>query len=195
MRKQNILLSFVLMLAGVLCIAPSVLFVLILGMPSFDEWRAKQNLRLIEDAQYLFEDLGLYGGSSSQRSIYYWVNKPIEEVKTYYEDFTSPFIVSEIKGRGTWQIALIQQGDNTIPPQPPPASYFNTTLNTTHESFCNYKQRYDCITIALVDASQPDLYRLAVSSPTMFTRSDNPPEFVSLQYGTLIIYSYYVYDY
>lgn len=189
MKKQGVLLAFVFILIGVFCVAPFGLF---LGIPIFNEWRAKENLKLIEDVQYLFEELGLYGASSSLRSIYYWVNKPIEEVKSYYQNFTSPFIMSEDEDGGTWQIAWIQQGD-TVPPEPPPPGLY---LYTVHESFCNYRQHYDCITIALSDASQPDLYKLPVSSPTMFRRSDNPPEFASLpQYGTLIIYSYYVYDY
>jgi hypothetical protein len=183
--KQNILLAFVIILAGALCIAPFALF---FGIPLFNEWRARQSLRLIEGAHHLFDDLGLYGGSSSLRSTYYWSDKPVEEVRSYYQTFTTPFIMSEDE-YGTWEIALIKRED-TIHPEPPPGLY------TIHGSFCNYRQRYNCISVAIADAGQPDLYRLPISSPTMFRRSDNPPEFDSLpQYGTLIIYSYYVYDF
>jgi len=62
-----------------------------------------------------------------------------------------------------------------------------------HGSFCPDFHDEHCVSVALLDATQIDLYRLAVSSPSLFYRLTPPPELASLPLrGTLIIYSYWV---
>jgi len=179
-RKLVFLIFFVLLM--LVCAAP---FCLLLGIPQ--EWRTRQGLAVMEGAEYLFEDLSLYGGSTSLRSLYYWIDAPTDEVQNYYERFTTGLIQSGDE-YGTWAIGLMGQ-DNT---QPTP----NDHTYSIHGSLCSYRDRYDCVSVALVDVSQPKFYRLAVSSGTQFRRSEPPPAFATLPgHGTLIIYSYYVPDY
>lgn len=183
MKKNN--MAFI--IAGLLMLICMTPFGLFFGIPFIQEWRTKQVLEIMEGAEYLFEDLSNYGGSTSQRSIYYWIDKSTDEVKNYYENITTAFISSE-DDYGVWYIALIE-GKNTGVEQ-------GKSSYKVHGTLCSYHSRYDCISIALVDASQSDLYRLSVNSPSQFRRNEPPPTFVSLpKRGTLIVFSYYVNDY
>ncbi|HML20825.1 MAG TPA: hypothetical protein PKD09_04200 [Aggregatilinea sp.] len=168
--------------------APCVaLFGTFWGIPTFREWKIKQNFKVIDGARMVFSDMSTYGANSAQKSVYYWSAESLDEVTRYYQDFATPFLTTGDE-YGAWRIAGLGHLD-TIPTA-------SEGRNIGHRSFCHYKNHYKCITISLVDASQKDIYRLGVSSTSSFRRSENPPGLASMPvYGTLIIYSYYIDDF
>ncbi len=184
MKKRKIVLLMLLGLLAIACITP---FSILVGIPFVQEWRTKQGLEIIEDAEHLFEDLSIYGGSTAQRSIYYWIDDPIDEVRNYYEGFTTDLARSEDEF-GMWYIGLLESQNTEL-------EQIESTYRV-HGNLCDYQNRYDCVSVALVDVSQSEFYRLPVSSPSQFRRSELPSAFATLpDYGTLIIFSYYVSDF
>jgi len=134
----------------------------------------------------VFEDLGGYwGGDISQKSLYYWAQAPITDVQTYYEEIFQPFLTSSDQ-HGNWIITAYHL-DGKRPKTDKNSGYI------LHTSFCSDKYDSGCVTLGLVDATQIDLYRLGVSSPSTFYRLTPPPELANVPLrGTLIIYSYWI---
>jgi hypothetical protein len=149
--------------------------------------RITRSLAVYANAIPVLEDQGQFGANTSQQSIYYWTSAPINDVRRYYEGFLQPFLSSS-DPYGNWLITAYNL-DGSIP-----------TANTnsvflTHKSFCSHINNRECISVALADAGQPDLYHLAISSPSNFYRATVPTEFAALPlHGTLIVYSYWIDD-
>jgi hypothetical protein len=148
----------------------------------------QQSLNLYPSATFVLEDQGYFGADTAIKGLYYWTSAPINDVQKYYEAFLQPFLKSNDE-YGNWLISAYYLDD----------IYLNVDTDSAflgHGSFCSDFNDRGCITVALVDATQLDIYRLAVSSPSMFYRLTPPPEFANLPYqGTLIIYQYWVDDF
>jgi hypothetical protein len=178
MKNEKIILFVLILLILVCCVASCAwLLGVFIADPMYREWKTKQKFHVMSGADYLFEDQGDMGGSSTEKTVYYWIDEEPDNVERYYQRYTTPFVTNS-DDYGTWRMALIRD---------------ENSAKTTH--YCNYRDYYDCITIALVDASQPDFYQSRAAAAGMFRRSENPPEFASLPpRGTLIVYSYFVID-
>lgn len=161
---------------------------LLLVVPKFRDWSIRQQFALIDGAALVFEDSARWGANVTQTSIYYWVDRPLPEVRTYYQAFTAPFA----RGRrdyGEWEIALMHIGNaGVIAPDANP-------IPISHSSLCKNRSSYECVTIALVNADQAARHEIGVMSPSSFRRSFEPAALAELpRRGTIIIYSYYVPD-
>jgi hypothetical protein len=117
------------------------------------------------------------------KSIYYWSKTHIEDIREYYESRGYQFVVGRDQF-GKWLIAGVDIDGNFIDP----GEHLDLV---THESFCP-DVALNCITLALVDSSQPNFFRLAVSSPGFF-RNDTLPSYLSSvpKQGTLIVFTYF----
>ncbi|MEO8610500.1 MAG: hypothetical protein ABI690_21565 [Chloroflexota bacterium] len=118
------------------------------------------------------------------KKLYYWTQASIETVQQHYEKFFHPFLATGDE-YGTWEMTAYHLDSGY--PEPDTDSAF-----LGHGSFCPNFNDERCVSIALVDAHQPDLYRLGISSPSMFRRDTAPQELANLPpRGTLIIYTYW----
>lgn len=148
------------------------------------ENNVRQSLQLYPDATLVLEDSARYGADMYHKSLYYWTQAPIETVQQHYEQFFHSFIATGDK-YGSWLMTAYHL--DGLYPEPDTDSTF-----LGHGSFCPDFHDERCVTISLVDAHQPDLYRLAISSPSSFYRDTPPPEFANIPLrGTVIIYSYW----
>jgi hypothetical protein len=168
------------------CIAPVVLLGLLFGAPSILEWRLERSIPVIDGADHLFRERAHYGADTAQKSLYYWSDQPIDVVAAVYAERASPFVSGE-DSDGAWSIARLnyRTGEWTAIPQ----------RAGHHAAWCDYRDQFNCVTVALVRANQPNLYRLGVMTPSSFARAEIPSAMQSVpDYGTVIIFSYYVWD-
>ena len=170
-----------------ICFIPFVIF---WGIPIIGEIQVKWSLNVFDGSEKIYEDLGGgYWGNSAKRSLYYSTDEPIETVQNYYEDFTTPFVSAEY-WEGKWLTAFL---DGDVDVSSSAAYIISSAYNVPSYPSCSYRSTYNCVTVVLVDASQDDYYRIGVMSPTTFKRQISPPEFDAIpNYGTIIVYSYFV---
>jgi hypothetical protein len=144
----------------------------------------RQSLNLYPEATAVLEESGLFSPDIDRKNLYYWTQSPMEAVQSHYESNFQPFIASQDDDRD-WLISAYHL-DGSIPKVDADSSYL------AHSSFCSDYHDGRCVSIVLVDANQPDLYKLPVANPTMFRRDVSPPELANLpRNGTLIIYGYW----
>jgi hypothetical protein len=95
--------------------------------------------RVGDDYQYFGADTGL-------KILYYWTADSIEQVRSFYESFTYPFIVDPWRGGlvtvfsidGTELIYTSVEGKNS-------------PLNFPSNKSCHYRQAYKCLNVNLRD--------------------------------------------
>lgn len=144
----------------------------------------RQSLNLYPEATVVLVESARYGADMYHKKLYYWTQSPIEEVQRHYESVFQPFVASQDEDGG-WLISAYHL-DGSIPKADSDSTYL------VHSSFCADFQDNRCVSVALVDANQPDLYKLQAANPTIFRRQVSPPELANLPAkGTLIIYSYW----
>lgn len=173
--------------------AVALLFLALFSFPflllQFREWSISQQFRLIDGGSWVMEESARYGANVAQTSIYYWVDKPLSEVRTYYQSPTTPFQKGE-DDVGEWEIALLHRASSNL------ATYDGLPSAVSHGSLCNDLSTYDCVSIALVSADQVARHEIGVMSPSSFRRSSEPSALAEMpRRGTIIIYSYYSEDY
>ena len=181
LRKLILICSAVILLFLAL---PGFLFVL----PQLREWSIRQQFSLIDGGSWVMEESARYGANVAQASVYYWIDKPLSEVRTYYQSLTTPFQKSG-DDFGEWEIALIRRGNTGF------ATLNALPRSISHGSLCHDRPTYDCLTVALVSADQSERHAVGAMSPSSFRRSSEPAALAELpRRGTIIIYSYDVPD-
>ncbi len=175
--KRILLIVYVLCSSFVIC--PVVFIYLSFIRPENAVYEA---LDIYPGAQLVFEDQARYGSDTGQKSLYYWSADALEGVQSYYENTSLAFVKENSASQ--W----LMSGFNLDGSEPVASS--GTSLD--HGSFCDFEQPYQCVSLALIDASSSDLYRLAPISPSQFLYLTPPPSLLSItQQGTLIVFSYY----
>lgn len=167
----------------VLLIMSSCLYVFFYALFKLPDDQVRSSLHPYPSSQLLFEDQARYGADIAQRSLYYWSADSLNDVQRYYSTIFPPFDSGSTK---RWLITAFNfDGTKT--------NTINKSSLLDHESFCNFRQPYECITLALIEANSKDLYRLPVVSPSNFLYLTPPPNFMLIpQKGTLMVYSYYI---
>ena len=163
----------------------TVPFVIVVAPSMINDARVQSSFHLYPSAVHIASDEATYGGGSAKKSSYFWSEAPLNEVQVYYEQFFARFIhVPDDYGE---YLATLYSLDELERERNQP---------TTSDLTCDYLERYTCISLALVDAGQANIYELPVSSPSSFRRDVIPSFLATLpKSGTLIIYSYFVTDY
>lgn len=131
-------------------------------------------------AELLYEDSATWQANVQRTSLFYWVSDDIDAVREYYEALRITFHTSE-DDYGGWIIACFLSKQQ-----------YTLDINQSyiiHNSLCEIRQSGQCITVSLVDVSQPDFWQIAVMSPSSFRYAEQPFNLPSNN-GTLIIYSY-----
>lgn len=165
------------------------LSIFLFALPLFGEWSIRQQLNVINGASWVFEESARYGANVARTSIYYWIDRPLSEVRTYYQPLTTPFQKGE-DDVGEWEIALLYGTSSRI------ATPDEIPSTISHGSLCNDLSTYDCVSITLVSADQAARHEIGVLSPSSFRRTSEPAVLAKLpRRGTIIVYSYYSIDY
>jgi hypothetical protein len=154
-----------------LMLSPILILFGFFAIPSMiSEFRLTQSLTIFDGAEKIHERTQLYGAGSATKYLYYWTNEPIEIVMDYYKEFTSPFTSWEYGGAQRFRTFLDANDANK-----------ETTSGRFDdiEPHCDYRDRYDCVEMELIDADKYNLSYL-----------DEAPD-----YGTIIAFIYYVVDY
>ncbi len=152
------------------------------------EARVHQSLNVYQRATFLYEDAKYIGANTAEKGLYYWTESPTDEVEKYYEQYFPSFVASSDE-YGKWLITASNVEGSPITP-------VESSAYLQLGAFCNSQRHYECVSVALVDASQPDLYRLAITSVGMFRHDTPPPGLTSIPAnGTLIIYNYWIEDF
>jgi hypothetical protein len=159
---------------------------------AWPEIRIKQSLRVYPNAQQVSEAYGYFGAGSGLKEFYYWTPDSVEDVKRYYQQFTSAFVLD--KWSGGW-ISFVSVDGSEL-------SYTNFSSDTASQvdlqnPRCDYKLEYRCLNVALFSVEQgldslPDLIGVPGASSAM---NATPYLNAPLTRGTLILYSYYMYDF
>jgi hypothetical protein len=185
--KGNSLANFrrALTIALAIMLAPLALcYAALYFMFTVPENNIRQSLNIYPEATAVFEESARYGADMYHKKLYYWTQAPIEDVQRHYEGVFQPFIASQ-DDDGGWLISAYHL-DGSIPKAD--ANFYSLS----HSSFCLDFQDNRCVSVALVDAKQPDLYKLRVANPTSFRRDVSPPELANIPFkGTVIIYSHW----
>jgi hypothetical protein len=170
-----------------LCLSPFIVFG---SIPLYHEFRLRRTFQAFDGAEKIAEDLGGgYWGNSLNKSLYYWTEEPVEVVQNYYENFTTPFVSAEY-WEGKWLIAFL---NGNVDIESSPAHGVSPAYDLPSYPSCSYRHTYVCVTVVLVDAHQDDFYRIGGMSPSVFRRIEPLPEFSIIpDYGTIIVYSYFV---
>lgn len=179
MKSSKRILLLVYLICSSFVICPVVFVYLSFIRP---ENAVKEALDIYPGAQFVFEDQARYGSDTGQKSLYYWSADALEDIQNYYEDASLVFFRETSTSQ--WSIS----GFNLAGSKPVPAS----APRLDHGSFCDFEQPYQCVTVALINASSSDLFRLPPISPSQFLYLTPPPSLLSIaQQGTLIVFSYY----
>lgn len=174
-------------LAAFVLITLGIVPVLMLwGLPALQEWTTRQRFDFIQEAEYLSELNAWYGNNSTQVNVYYWSPETITTVEAHYRNRGISLIESGDE-YGNWKIGVLPNDNRNV-------SATNQIL--THPDFCSYKETYTCLSLTILDAKQPEFFRLSVFSPSNVRLIELPSRFVQLPiYGTIIIYSYYRFNF
>jgi hypothetical protein len=148
----------------------------------------ESSLPVYRNSTFLDIESGKYGscnGNYLDVAHYYWTSDPVATVRSSYEQSIPRFIEShDVNGYGNWLITSYNT-DGTQPKR----RYWPTNLG--HGGMCDCHDTYRCISVALLDASQPEWYQLAVTSVTSFRLSEYPVGNNPVPHdGTIIILSY-----
>jgi len=173
-----------LIVLSIVVLIPATIIVVLYATSTLRENNLRSALHSYPNSQMLFEDQARFGADIAQKSLYYWTADAIELVQEYYESTFPAFRVGNAEKQ--WLIT----GFN---PDGSPTNIFSNSSFLAHSSFCDYRQPYDCITLALINTNEPNIYTLPVMSPSTFSILTPPPNYLSIpSEGTLIIYSYYI---
>ena len=159
---------------------------------AWPEIRIKQSLRVYPHARQVSEAYGYYGAGSGLKEFYYWTPDSVEEVKQYYQQFTSEFVRD--KWSGGWISFVSVDGSELTYPEPVAGDgWLKVDLQNPR---CDYKLDYRCLNVSLFSVYQrldklPDLIGRPGASSAM---NATPYLTQPLTRGTLILYSYYMED-
>ena len=184
-KRKNMMAKHILIFLSVI----AVVFTVIVGYAIFvdPQFRIHKSLRVYPEAELLFEEIVKWGGGSERKNLYYVTQDSLADVEQYYAEFLPPLILSEDPYGQWFMTGFKTDGSQLIP------NTSSTFLG--HGSFCPDHHDFECVSVSLVDTAQPNLYRLAISSPSNFYYLTPPPEFSSIpQEGTLIIYGLWIFD-
>jgi hypothetical protein len=172
-----------LILPALLCLAPVCAITAVLVSPLIQEAYLRLSFKMLDNAVLIYEDSAGKQANIAQKSLYYWTETDVLSVKANYEAIYPAFRKSGDED-GEWYISASG------------ADIFQDTAPFLyHGAFCSRATAYRCVSITLVDAAQPDYYRMAVSSPSDFRRLVEPEPLKSVpRTGTFIILSYYIDD-
>lgn len=167
----------------------SVAIIVLIVTLNVPESKIRQNLNLFPNSQLIFEDSAAYGGGTRQKSVYFWTDAPLSTVQAHYEHLLGTFISSEDQGR-SWMMNAFHVNNS-------PLNITTSSVFLTHESFCPNSRDYGCVSVALINPDQSELYTVPILSPSGFRRTSIPVSLQSLMSkgGTLIIYGYWIEDY
>lgn len=191
MIKQRVLVYLLVLLIG---LAACGLILLAPSLPGiFADYKASSAFDIYPGSEKIYEAVDDYPAApnSDIKKRYYWSKDSVNIIRTYYEGMGYKFRLGQDKN-GEWLIAGFDRHNNVL----------QTSENTgpiVHSSFClnaadqiHLKPELDCYTLALIDASQPEIYELTVSLPTSSRPSTLPTEMATIPpYGTVIILTYY----
>ncbi len=186
--KIKWLVLFVLLSPIIVCVG---FFVLPLASLWVDDIRARTHIYLPDGAERIYEERRDWISNTGVRSIYYWVDEPVTDIKNYYSDSGVTFIAEDdANSQARWFIGLLTDDEGVD------YSYIQTYRHGIHQYMCDYREYYSCLTVAVMDASQNDLHNLIVNLPTTNRREIEPAAFATLpERGTLITVTYFDYDY
>jgi hypothetical protein len=190
MTKRKFLIYLIILLTGFVACG---LFLLAPSLPSIlGDYRASRALDLYPGSEKIFEGGGDLGYPDSDvKKRYYWSEDSITSIRAYYEEMGYEFVSGRDKD-GEWLITGFDRHNKPVQAieSSSPVDHSNFCLNA--ENLVHPKPKFDCYTLALVDASQPRIYELTIMVPSTFSFLTPPPELSAIPpYGTVIVFTYY----
>ncbi|MEM9955802.1 MAG: hypothetical protein AAF846_29655, partial [Chloroflexota bacterium] len=141
------------------------------------------NLFMYPNSQLLSKYTAGQGGNTAQSNLIYWISDDTDTVRQYFEDI-SVNLYSSNDDYGDWLIGQLGNNDTNS---------YNSAADTDsyiiHSVLCEESEATKCVTVALLDANQPQFWQTAIISPSSFRYIEKPVELLPSG-GTLIIYSY-----
>ncbi len=186
--KIKRLVLFVLLSPIIICVG---FFVLLLVPLLVGDIRARTRIHLPDGTERIYEERRDWVSNTGVRSIYYWINEPVSDIKDYYSNNGVTFIAEgDTNSEERWFIGLLTDDEGVD------YQYIQVYRHGIHQYLCDYREYYSCLTVAVMDASQNNLHNLSVNLPTTNRREIEPPAFATLpNWGTLITITYFDHDY